>query len=110
MDGLEGAELQGVVAPLKFIKPLADKPCSSDCEAPPRVPSRDTPCPTHQRSNSSGGSEPARSDAALHMVAHEGAIHKPVEADRTDRLMQDAAEYLVRQLANAKAGEIEEIQ
>jgi hypothetical protein len=42
MDGLTVANLQGVVAPINFIEPMAEKPYSYNYEPPPGVPPRNT--------------------------------------------------------------------
>ena len=42
MDGLAIADLKGVVAPLNFIEPMAEKPYSYNYEPPPGVPARNT--------------------------------------------------------------------
>jgi hypothetical protein len=40
MDGVTRADLQGVVAPLTFMEPMAEKPCSYNYDPPPGVPAR----------------------------------------------------------------------
>jgi hypothetical protein len=47
MDGLAIADLKGVVAPLNFIQPMAEKPYSYNYEPPPGVPARNTIEETH---------------------------------------------------------------
>jgi hypothetical protein len=47
MDGLAVANLQGVVAPINFIEPMAEKPYSYNYEPPPGVPPRNTKEETH---------------------------------------------------------------
>ena len=47
MDGLAVADLQGIVAPLNFTMPMAEKPYSYNYEPPPGVPSRNTKEETH---------------------------------------------------------------
>jgi len=47
MDGLAIAELKGVVAPLNFTMPMAEKPYSYNYEPPPGVPVRNTKEETH---------------------------------------------------------------
>jgi hypothetical protein len=47
MDGLAIGDLKGVVAPLNFIEPMAEKPYSYNYEPPPGVPSRNTTEETH---------------------------------------------------------------
>ena len=42
MDGLAQAKLQGVVAPLNFMVPMAEKPYSYNYDPPPGVPVRNT--------------------------------------------------------------------
>lgn len=42
MDGLASAEAKGIVAPLNFIEPMAEKPYSYNYEPPPGVPLRNT--------------------------------------------------------------------
>lgn len=48
MDGLAVAELKGVVAPLNFTMPMAEKPYSYNYEPPPGVPARNTIEETHE--------------------------------------------------------------
>ena len=48
MDGLAVAELKGIVAPINFTKPMAEKPYSYNYEPPPGVPPRNTREETHQ--------------------------------------------------------------
>ena len=48
MDGLAVAELKGIVAPLNFTQPMAEKPYSYNYEPPPGVPVRNTREETHQ--------------------------------------------------------------
>ncbi len=48
MDGLAIADLKGVVAPLNFTMPMAEKPYSYNYEPPPGVPVRNTREETHQ--------------------------------------------------------------
>ena len=48
MDGLAVADLKGVVAPLNFTMPMAEKPYSYNYEPPPGVPLRNTKEETHQ--------------------------------------------------------------
>src|SRR2546422_9658825 len=48
MDGLAVADLKGVVAPLNFTQPMAEKPYSYNYEPPPGVPARNTREETHQ--------------------------------------------------------------
>ncbi len=40
MDGMTRADLQGVVAPLNFMAPMAEKPYSYNYDPPPGVPVR----------------------------------------------------------------------
>ena len=40
MDGMTRADLQGVVAPLNFMQPMAEKPYSYNYDPPPGVPAR----------------------------------------------------------------------
>jgi hypothetical protein len=40
MDGMARAELQGVVAPLNLLEPMAEKPYSYNYDPPPGVPVR----------------------------------------------------------------------
>jgi hypothetical protein len=40
MDGMTRADLQGVVAPLNFMEPMAEKPYSYNYDPPPGVPTR----------------------------------------------------------------------
>jgi hypothetical protein len=42
MDGMTVADAQGVVAPINFIEPMAEKPYSYNYEPPPGVPPRNT--------------------------------------------------------------------
>src|SRR5690349_5852283 len=48
MDGLAVAGLNGIVAPLNFTQPMAEKPYSYNYEPPPGVPARNTREETHQ--------------------------------------------------------------
>ena len=48
MDGLAIADLQGVVAPVNFTQPMAEKPYSYNYEPPPGVPPRNTSEETHR--------------------------------------------------------------
>ena len=48
MDGLAVAELKGVVAPLNFTMPMAEKPYSYNYEPPPGMPVRNTQEETHE--------------------------------------------------------------
>src|SRR5438477_12921976 len=48
MDGVAIADLKGVVAPINFTKPMAEKPYSYNYEPPPGVPPRNTREETHQ--------------------------------------------------------------
>jgi hypothetical protein len=48
MDGLAVADLKGVVAPLNFTMPMAEKPYSYNYEPPPGVPARNTKEETHE--------------------------------------------------------------
>src|SRR5579862_5782421 len=48
MDGLAVAELQGVLAPLNFTAPMAEKPYSYNYDPPPGVPQRNTKEETHE--------------------------------------------------------------
>src|ERR1700687_3297895 len=48
MDGLAIADLKGVVAPLNFTQPMAEKPYSYNYEPRPGVPLRNTREETHQ--------------------------------------------------------------
>jgi hypothetical protein len=47
MDGMTVADAKGVVAPLNFIEPMAEKPYSYNYEPPPGVPPRNTREETH---------------------------------------------------------------
>ena len=47
MDGIAVADAKGVVAPLNFIQPMAEKPYSYNYEPPPGVPARNTSEETH---------------------------------------------------------------
>src|ERR1700730_12163614 len=47
MDGLTAAELKGVVAPLNFLEPMAEKPVSYNYDPPPGVPPRTGRNETH---------------------------------------------------------------
>jgi hypothetical protein len=47
MDGLAIADLKGVVAPINFTQPMAEKPYSYNYEPPPGVPPRNTREETH---------------------------------------------------------------
>jgi hypothetical protein len=47
MDGLAIADLKGVVAPINFTRPMAEKPYSYNYEPPPGVPPRNTREETH---------------------------------------------------------------
>jgi hypothetical protein len=40
MDGMTRVDLQGVVAPLNFMVPMAEKPYSYNYDPPPGVPAR----------------------------------------------------------------------
>ena len=40
MDGMARADLQGVVAPLNFLEPMAEKPYSYNYDPPPGQPAR----------------------------------------------------------------------
>src|SRR5271168_2642692 len=48
MDGVAVADLAGIVAPINFTQPMAEKPYSYNYEAPPGVPPRNTREETHQ--------------------------------------------------------------
>jgi hypothetical protein len=48
MDGLALADLKGVVAPLNFMEPMAEKPFSYNYEPPPGTPLRNTRPETHE--------------------------------------------------------------
>jgi hypothetical protein len=48
MDGLTVADLKGVVAPLNFTTPMAEKPYSYNYEPPPGVPARNTKEEPHE--------------------------------------------------------------
>ena len=48
MDGLTIADLKGVVAPINFTQPMAEKPYSYNYEPPPGVPPRNTREETHR--------------------------------------------------------------
>ena len=48
MDGLATVDAQGVVAPLNFTMPMAEKPYSYNYEPPPGVPARNTQEETHR--------------------------------------------------------------
>ena len=48
MDGLAVADLKGIVAPINFTQPMAEKPYSYNYEPPPGVPARNTREETHQ--------------------------------------------------------------
>src|SRR6266568_3313845 len=48
MDGLAIADLKGVVAPINFTQPMAEKPYSYNYEPPPGVPPRNTREETHR--------------------------------------------------------------
>jgi hypothetical protein len=48
MDGLAIADLKGVLAPINFTQPMAEKPYSYNYEPPPGVPLRNTREETHQ--------------------------------------------------------------
>ena len=48
MDGVAVADLAGIVAPLNFTAPMAEKPFSYNYEPPPGVPLRNTRPETHQ--------------------------------------------------------------
>ncbi len=48
MDGLAIADAKGVVAPLNFLEPMAEKPVSYNYEPPPGVPARTGRQETHQ--------------------------------------------------------------
>ncbi|HEX3860893.1 MAG TPA: CmcJ/NvfI family oxidoreductase [Stellaceae bacterium] len=48
MDGLAVSDLKGVVAPINFIEPMAEKPYSYNYEPPPGVPARNTREETHE--------------------------------------------------------------
>ena len=47
MDGLALADLKGIVAPVNFTQPMAEKPYSYNYEPPPGVPARNTREETH---------------------------------------------------------------
>lgn len=47
MDGMALADAKGVVAPVNFIEPMAEKPYSYNYEPPPGVPARNTREETH---------------------------------------------------------------
>jgi hypothetical protein len=48
MDGLAIADLKGVLAPINFTQPMAEKPYSYNYEPPPGMPLRNTREETHQ--------------------------------------------------------------
>src|SRR5882762_6543719 len=48
MGGLAAADLMGIVVPLNFTQPMAEKPYSYNYEPPPGVPVRNTREETHQ--------------------------------------------------------------
>ena len=48
MDGLAIADLDGIVAPINFTQPMAEKPYSYNYEPPPGVPPRNTSEETHR--------------------------------------------------------------
>ena len=48
MDGMTRADLQGVVAPLNFLAPMAEKPFSYNYEPPPGMPARNGQMIEHQ--------------------------------------------------------------
>jgi hypothetical protein len=48
MDGLAVADLKGILAPLNFTAPMAEKPYSYNYEPPPGVPVRNTREETHE--------------------------------------------------------------
>src|SRR5438270_974789 len=48
MDGLTAADLKGVLAPLNFLAPMAEKPFSYNYEPPPGTPLRNGSPETHQ--------------------------------------------------------------
>jgi hypothetical protein len=48
MDGVANVDAQGVVAPINFTMPMAEKPYSYNYEPPPGVPARNTKEETHE--------------------------------------------------------------
>src|SRR5579862_6002608 len=48
MDGMTRADLQGVVAPLNFMAPMAEKPFSYNYDPPPGVPVRNGELAEHR--------------------------------------------------------------
>jgi hypothetical protein len=105
MDGLAAADLKGIVAPLNFTQPMAEKPYSYNYEPPPGVPARNTREETHQVKILD-----ARAVKARLSLDHQGFVllrHPTAAADLYDeaeitRIYYPECERLIQQATGAK--------
>ena len=105
MDGIAVADAKGVVAPLNFIEPMAEKPYSYNYEPPPGVPARNTSEETHTVKILDG-----RAAGDRLSLDREGfvLVRRPTEAtDRYDedqiaRIYYPECERLIKEFTGAK--------
>jgi hypothetical protein len=105
MDGLAQAKLKGVVAPLNFLLPMAEKPYSYNYDPGPGVPPRNTESIEHQVSV-----HDARTVENQLSLDHEGFVllhHKTAAADLYDEEIIKSVYYpecerLMREATGAK--------
>jgi hypothetical protein len=105
MDGLAVADLKGIVAPVNFTQPMAEKPYSYNYDPPPGVPARNTREETHQVKILDGRAVNDRLSLdreGFVLRRHPGAAKDLYDEAEIARVYYPECERLIRQATGAK--------
>lgn len=105
MDGMAVAELKGIVAPLNFIEPMAEKPYSYNYEPPPGVPARNTTQETHEvkvLDARAVGDQLSLDREGFVLLRHPTAAADLYDEDQIAKVYYPECERLIKEFTGAK--------
>jgi hypothetical protein len=104
MDGLAVADLKGVVAPLNFLAPMAEKPFSYNYEPPPGTPLRNGRPVTHQvrvRDARAVAGQLSLDREGFVLLRHPSGVSDFYDDEEVKRLYYPECERLMREATGA---------
>ena len=105
MDGVANVDVEGVVAPINFTTPMAEKPYSYNYEPPPGVPARNTKEETHEVKILDGraaGDRLSLEREGFVLQRHPTAAKDLYDADEITRVYYPECERLIKEYTGAK--------
>jgi len=105
MDGVANVDVEGVVAPINFTTPMAEKPYSYNYEPPPGVPARNTKEETHEVKILDGraaGDRLSLEREGFVLQRHPTAAKDLYDEDEIRRVYYPECERLIKEYTGAK--------